>query len=128
MLGISQGRPGTDVREAGGWLSIKQPVGLHFSPYLTVGGAGVLNPDDVAIAYTPATDTAPAARNTTAGPGIRWNTTGRLGAELPILRGLSLQVEGFALITRHQLAPAEAALFDPTRVAGGMEGGAIYRF
>lgn len=128
MLGISQGRPGTDVRDAGGWLSIKQPIGAHFSPYLTIGGAGVLNPDDVAIAYTPATDTAAAARNTTAGPGIRWNTTGRLGAELPILHGLSLQVEGFALVTRHQLAAAEAALFDPTRVAGGVEGGAIYRF
>lgn len=128
MLGLSQGRPDAAVRDAGGWLSVKQPIGLHFSPYLTVGGAGVLNPDDVAIAYTPATDTAPAARNTAAGPGIRWNTTGRLGAEFPILHGLSLQVEGFALVTRHQLAAAEEAVFSPTRVAGGLEGGAIYRF
>jgi hypothetical protein len=125
MLTLAQGRADVDVRDAGGWISVRQPIGAHVTPYLTAGGAGVLHPDDVVPSYTSATDTAPAARNAAAGPGIRYNVGGRVGAEVAVAPGLAIVAEGFAFATRHQLADAA---IDGRRTAGGFEGGMLYRF
>jgi hypothetical protein len=125
MLTLAQGRADADVRDAGGWISLRQPLGPRVTPYLTAGGAGVLNPDDVVPSYMAATDTVPAARNAAAGPGIRYNVGGRVGAEVAVAPGLALVAEGFLFATRHQLFEETVA---GKRTAGGFEGGMIYRF
>ena len=125
MLTLAQGRADVDVRDAGGWISVRQPIGTRVTPYLTAGGAGVLRPDDVVPSYTSATDAAPAARNPAAGPGIRYNVGGRAGAEVAVAPGLAIVAEGFVFATRHQLADAA---IDGRRTAGGFEGGMLYRF
>jgi hypothetical protein len=116
-----------DVRDAGGWISIQQAIGKHAEPYVTFGGAAVLNPDDVVPDYTPATETTAAVRNGSAGPGILSNLGGRAGIEVPVIGGFALVAEGFGYDTVHRLAPQDAAV-DGHRQVWGFEGGAIYRF
>lgn len=127
LLVLSQGRAGVDVRDAGGWISIQQTIGKHAKPYVTFGGAAVLDPDDVVPDYTPATETTPAVRNGSAGPGILSNLGGRAGIEVPVLGGFALVAEGFGYDTVHRLAPQDSAV-DGHRQVWGFEGGAIYRF
>lgn len=114
LLGLSQGRAGagksvTDVREAGGFLSMRLPVGIA-GIYGMFGAAAVLNPDNLAASYTypgtidpanpPATSTATAAGT---GPGILLNMSARLGVDVKIFKGLSWLAEGFWMRTNHKL-------------------------
>jgi hypothetical protein len=122
-----------DIPEAGGWVSAKYTATANHSAHLVVGGAAVLNTDDMAPGYTPAVAAdpamgiaaAPAART---GVGIQNNISLRAGYAYSPFTGFSLVLEPFIIITKHKLLPAEAALYDETRKGGGVEFGGMYSF
>jgi hypothetical protein len=125
MLTLSTGRYDRDAREAGGFLSARQGFGDYHAVFLMAGGATILNTDDVAPGYTPATATAKAART---GTGIDHNAVFRAGYTFSPLKWVSLFVEPFAIYTRHHLAKDDAARFSQDRLAAGLESGAMLKF
>lgn len=102
LLTLGFGRPGQNLREAGGFFSARQGfLELHYL-YLNLGGAWALAPDEVRPSYTYASEGAPAALAAT-GPGIRNNVGLVLGYELRLHSNLAFQLEGFGVRTRHRL-------------------------
>jgi hypothetical protein len=123
--------PEYDLKEAGGWVSAKFTATPQHAAHVVVGGAAVLDSDDLPPAYTagtPAMGMAPAVAPTRNGVGIQSNISLRAGYSYTPYAGFSLVAEPFIIITKHQLAPAEEALFDETRKGGGVEFGGLYSF
>lgn len=139
-LGLSQGRAGTgattvDVSEAGAFVSAKGQLAGPVSLYGMFGGAGVLNPTDVAASYgyTGTIDPAnpPALGSgalTSTGPGIHWNLAGRLGVEWKVLSNLSFNLEGFWYRTSFALAAIDAGRSSTVSHSLGGEVGALFTF
>jgi hypothetical protein len=130
-LNLGGGRFGFDVRDAGGFLSVKLNLKPH-AIYAMVGGAAVLDVKQMAPGYTPAvaaTATAPASaavRAPLTNPGIEWNATLRAGYSFSPMKGVSLVFEPYLIRTRFHLDAAST--LEPTRTAYGVEAGGIYTF
>jgi hypothetical protein len=147
LLGLSQGRAvavagqtgaveARDLREVGGFASAKVDlVDARLAGYATLGGAAILNPDDVVPSYgyagtidpanPPALSTATLAG---AGPGMKWNLTGRVGLELKLLEGFSLLAEGFWHRSFFALAAVDQGRVKGVAQALGVETGFLYTF
>jgi hypothetical protein len=134
MLVLSQGNPASSVGEIGGFVSGKYTFSVNHAAHAMAGMAYVLNPEDLALGYTPAlpaTDTMPAraaVRVGANGPGIERNVTLRAGYAYSPLKGLSLVLEPFLMFTRHKLDAMAAAQFDPDRIGYGVQFGGLYTF
>jgi hypothetical protein len=119
-----------NVVDAGGYLSAKAQFNKVHGLWVTVGGAGVLNPAELAPGYTAAVagpPVVPAARSGIG--GIESNV--KLGATYTLspMDGLQFYVEPSLFLTRFRLAAAD----DPTgalasRNAFGVQLGTKYTF
>lgn len=147
LLGLSQGRAvavagqtgafeARDLREVGGFASAKVDlVDARLAGYATLGGAAILNPDDVVPSYgyagtidaanPPALSTATLAG---AGPGMKWNVTGRVGLELKLLDGFSFLAEGFWHRSFFALVAVDQSRVKGVAQALGVETGFLYTF
>jgi hypothetical protein len=124
-LTLGVGRVGRSVTEAGGWISLRYTTGPH-QVYGGVGAAAALEPDAVALGYTPPTTSAAAVRTPGAGFGVISNLAGRVGYQVSPWRGLSIAVEPFVYRTVHKLH--DGASVDGTRLAAGASLGVMYTF
>lgn len=129
LLSLAQGRASDDLRELGGYISVRQVLtGMH-AVYGMAGYQRVLEPSKVVPSYTqPA---APATGGPTlagTGPGLLHNGTVRLGYELKPHRKLAFVLEGFLFQSHHQLQAVDVGSFDPERTSLGLETGAILSF
>lgn len=133
MLSLAQARLGPDgglidLREAGGWISLRQGLGPRWAVSATAHGDAVLDPDQVAANYVPAEDPAAvAALDVNLGPGLRANLGGRVGVERQANEHLVVFVEGFGLQSSYAAAEgAGRGGLDPLRL--GAELGALFTF
>jgi hypothetical protein len=134
-LGLSQATLTDDIREIGGFVSVRQTFLNRHAVYGSFGTAQVFNGDDVAPSYayaasaagaTPALGTATLAGT---GPGIRWNDKALLGYDFKPLKALAIGVELFWFKTRHQLLAVDVPRAgNSTRKAFGADVGMIYSF
>jgi hypothetical protein len=126
-LGLLTLGSGTTVTDAGGFVSVNFKFAKIHGVWVTVGGAAVLNPDQLALGYTPATAEAPAARVGIG--GMIHNVNLRATYLITPKPGLDFYVEPFLFITKHKLD----AVDDPdgdlaNQAAGGGQLGARYTF
>lgn len=129
MLTLAMGSADANVRDAGGFVSVRHKLSEEHALHLMFGAAGVLNPADMKPGYTPAKDAAtPAVRVAASGPGIVWNRATRLGWVFTPKKGLAFVVEPYAYQTRHRLAAGDAAANKEDRLAVGCEAGAVLTF
>jgi len=126
LLVLGQGTATTDVREVGGWASLKATLTQQHAVHVVAGGAFVLTPSNLSIGYVPATDTTPATRLGAIVPGIERNLGLRVGYAYTPTKGLSIVAEPFAFLTRHKLDPSAAA--DRDRFGWGLQLGSLYSF
>lgn len=126
-LDLAQGRFGTDVVDAGGYLSARLNLGAHALTAMA-GFAAALDPAAVAPGYTPSAGAGAAAANPAAGPGITRNLSAHLGYWFSPVPGLSIVLEPYLYATRFALAPAEAARFTAERLAAGVMLGSMFQF
>lgn len=124
-----------DVREAGGYLSVKGALDDAFALYAQGGFAAVLNAEDVAASYGYAgtVDAAnpPAVGSgvlTSTGPGLRWNLATRAGIEWKAHPQLVFAAEGFFYRSRFTLQRIDEDRVRPIAQAVGGEIGAVYTF
>jgi hypothetical protein len=127
VLSLAQVTPAEDISEIGGYVSAKYTINPSNSAHVVVGGAAVLNTDDMALGYTPADATAgtPATRS---GVGIQNNFSLRAGYAYTPYAGFSLVFEPFLILTKHKLDPVAEAAFGESRKGGGVEFGGLYTF
>lgn len=136
LLTLAYGTVAADVREVGGWLSVRQGLAKHHGVYGIVGTEHVLNPSDLPPAYAypatpPADGSLPAFSTATlagTGPGIVTNTAVRLGYEFKPVTTTSIVLEGFGYRTRHQLQAIDEARANPVRHVYGVETGFLLSF
>ena len=135
MLTLAQGNVAEDVREVGGWVSVRQALTSEHALYAMVGTEHVLNRDDLAPSYTyaaPPTDGTPPAFSTATlagtGPGIRDNTTVRVGYEFKPVTTTSIILEGFGYRTHHRLQAVDEGRANAVRHAYGVETGVLLSF
>lgn len=127
-LDLAFGRFGTDMKDAGGYISARANLGKH-ALYMLGGTAAVINADDLIPGYTAATLTAAAVRSAALGPGIEWNASIHLGYQFSPWKGLALVLEPLLYVTKHKLFDADLMNgTDPKRVTPGVEFGALYTF
>jgi len=134
-LGLSQGRANRDLREVGGYLSLKAPVSDEVSLYALGGGATVLNSGDVVPSYAYAGTVDPAnppalgaGALSGTGPGIKWNVAARGGVEVKVHPSLALAVEAFYFRTRFVVPTVDVARVDTLAASRGVDLGAVYTF
>lgn len=132
MLVLGHGNATADIREVGGYTSLRANLTNTHALLLIAGGAFVLNPNDMALGYTPGT---PASGDSTAvgplrasgnGPGIERNIGFRVGHSYNAWKGLSVVTEPFFFLTRHKLDPAAGV--DEDRLGWGVQVGGLYVF
>jgi hypothetical protein len=132
-LNLGYGRYGTDVVDAGGYLSARLTLprteaGEH-SFTTMFGGASVLDPSRVVPGYTRTDPMAPlGTANPALGPGIVSNLSAHLAWWYSPLRGFSLVLEPYVYRTHFQLADTDAAKLAAHRTAFGGQLGAMYQF
>jgi hypothetical protein len=124
-----------DVREVGGWVSVRQTLASEHALYAMVGMEHILNRDDLAPSYTYATppaDGSPPAFSTATlagtGPGIRDNTAVRIGYEFKPVSTTSIMLEGFGYRTHHRLQAVDEGRVNAVRRAYGVETGVLLSF
>ena len=125
---------GPEVVDVGGFMSASFKLDKKLQTlWFTVGAAGVLNPSDLPIGYTPyaaATATTPEVLPARVGiGGIEGNANIRATYIVSPLEGLQFYVEPFLFLTRHKLNNTD----DPTgelanRAAYGTQIGTRYDF
>ena len=132
LLTLSHGAVEGNIREAGGFLSVRHAFTEKHAVLAMVGtqqvvGAATPLPS---YRYSPAPSgglETPVLAGT--GPGMRSNAGGRLGYTYEVIPGGSLVVEGFAFRSRHVLQPQNlSAGLDPTTTALGVEAGILFAF
>jgi hypothetical protein len=132
LLTLAQGHTAQDVREVGGFLSVRHVMDKH-AVYGMAGYQKVLEPETVLPSYSypgppqaePSFGTAVLAGT---GPGMHYNGAARLGYEFKPLSALAFIVEGFFHRSRFQLQAVDEARVDPVRSALGIETGAVFSF
>jgi hypothetical protein len=134
-LGLSQATLKEDIREIGGFVSVRQTVLNRHAVYGSFGTAQVFNGSDVAPSYayaaaamgaTPALGSATLAGT---GPGIRWNDKALIGYDFKPVKALAIAAELFWFKTRHQLQEVDVSrINNPTRKAFGADVGMVYSF
>ncbi len=117
----------TDVREAGGWVSLHQGLGKWLALTVTANGAEVLNSDDAAPGYTTAENTDEVATLASA-PGMTRNLGERVGLEVSPTPHLLFYGEGLAMETRFVKAPGDTSGQNMSPVRVGAELGAMFTF
>jgi len=127
-LGSANGKK--DVAELGGWVSAKYTAAEVHAFYAIVGGAKVLNDDNLAIAYSinpmPAAGASPFTR---AGVGIRRNVVLHVGYAYTAYKGLQLIFEPGLFLTKHKLNPTDITSdTKESRLGWSVESGAMYTF
>ncbi|QRK10502.1 hypothetical protein JQX13_10640 [Archangium violaceum] len=134
LLTLAQGRASEDLREMGGYISIRQVLtGMH-AVYGMAGYQKVLEPSKVVPNYAYAATTGDAlpalgsATNAGTGPGLLHNGTVRLGYELKPSRWLAFVLEGFLFQSHFRLQTVDVGRFEAERTALGIETGAILSF
>lgn len=123
LLSLAFGRPGQNLRELGGFVSVRQGfLELHYV-YLNAGGAWVTHPEEVRASYSYPNDAATPGTATLAGsgPGLRNNLGAVLGYELRPHPNLGFLVEGFGVRTRHTLHPSDQPRMSSLATAWGGE-------
>ncbi|HZH17763.1 MAG TPA: hypothetical protein VE057_25650 [Archangium sp.] len=126
LLTLAQGRASDDLRDVGGYISVRQVLtGMH-AVYGIAGYQKVLDASKVVPSYDNPATGGPTLSGT--GPGLVHNGTVRLGYELKPNRRLAFVLEGFLFQSHHRLQAADAPNFDPDRTALGLETGAILSF
>jgi hypothetical protein len=135
LLSLAQGSVAHDVREVGGWVSVRQTLASEHALYAMVGMEHILNRDDLAPSYTYATppaDGSPPAFGTATlagtGPGIRDNTAVRIGYEFKPVSTTSIMLEGFGYRTHHRLQAVDEGRVNAVRRAYGVETGVMLSF
>lgn len=137
LLTISQGRAKgagavVNVRETGGFVSLKASVHGPFSVYAQAGGARVLNDDEVVPSYAyAASATTPAIGSgalASTGPGIKWNVASRLGVEFKPAKALAFTLEGFWYRSLFARQPVDDARVTSVGQAFGSELAALLSF
>jgi len=133
-LGLLTLGTGGAVLDAGGFVSGNWKFAKMSSLLFTAGLAGVLNPADLAVGYTPAVAPVPPATVGTAAArvgigGMESNVNLRATYVLSPLEGLQFYLEPYLFLTKHKLNAAD----DPTgslsqRVAFGTQIGTRYNF
>jgi hypothetical protein len=134
-LGLSQATLADDIREIGGFVSVRQTFLNRHAVYGSFGTAQVFNGGEVAPSYAYAAAAAgatPALGSATlagTGPGIRWNDKALLGYDFKPLKALAFGVELFWFKTRHQLQAVDVPRAgNTTRKAFGADVGMVYSF
>lgn len=129
LLTLAMGYETANVRDAGGYVSVRQKFGELHAVHLSLGTAGIVNREQLRAGYTPAKDaTTPAVRVAGNGPGIVWNRMARCGYAFTPRKGLSFVVEPFFFQTRHHLVGPDITSNRLNRVAVGVEAGAMLTF
>lgn len=134
LLNLGAGRFGTDVMDAGGFVSVKATAGAH-SVALMGGMAAAMDAAKVVPGYTAGTAATGATKPVigvaapAAGPGIESNATLHLSYSFSPARGVQLIAEPYVYSTRYKLAAADTALnVKADASAYGLECGALYSF
>lgn len=126
-LGLLTLGSGTDIKDAGGFVSAAYKMDAKNQIWLLGSGAYVLNPEDVAVGYTETgLDTPPSRRGIS---GIESNYQVRATYVHTPTKGLEMYIEPFLYLTRHKLLQAD----DPSdseadRTGYGTAIGTRYRF
>lgn len=128
QLSLAQGSQGQDLRELGGWVSVKHQLSLRHGWTLSVGGAQVLNEDELRLGYVPATMTSGATRALGQGLGARRNVHVRLGWVSMLSQGFKVFVEPYGLWTIYKLTPADAQRVGEGSRSLGAQTGVVYSF
>ena len=126
MLTLGVGSETVDIRELGSWVSVKQPIAGIWSTTVTLHGAAVLNPEDLAPGYTPGDAQEPLGTRT--GLGITHNVGERASVQAQVAPGLEIFVEGYAYQTAFVRAKGDPTAWDEDQSRLGADLGAIYRF
>lgn len=135
LLTLAQGQVAADVREVGGWVSVRQALASEHALYAMFGTEHVLNRADVVPSYSyaaPPADGSPPPFTSAAlagtGPGILNNTAARVGYEFKPMSNASFVVEGFGYRTHHQLQAVDVDRTSAVRHAYGIETGVLLSF
>lgn len=133
-LGLLTLGSGAAVLDAGGFVSGNWKFAKMHSLWFTASLAGVLNPADLAVGYTPAVPPVPPATVGTPAArvgigGMESNANLRATYVLSPLEGLQFYLEPYLFVTKHKLNAAE----DPAgtlsqRLAFGTQIGSRYNF
>ncbi|MET0286663.1 MAG: hypothetical protein ABW352_19440 [Polyangiales bacterium] len=134
-LALAQATLADDIKEIGGFVSVRQTFLNRHAFYGSFGTAQTFNGEDVAPSYAYAASAAgatPALGSATlagTGPGIRWNEKALIGYDFKPVKALSIGLEVFWFKTRHQLQEVDVArISNATRKAFGADVGMVYSF
>ena len=135
MLTLAQGRADANVREAGGFVSVRQVLSGPHAVHALAGYQTVLTPDRVVPSYgyaatspggePPAFSTATLSGT---GPGLLHNGTVRLGYELRPMTKLAFILEGFLVRSHFRLQEVDVGRAEAVRTTMGVETGALLSF
>ena len=133
-LSLGQGNVNEDLKEVGGFFSLKYGFTDAHALYGLVGYAKVLNDEDVVASYNypgtmPGMMPAPAESAATiagTGPGIKQNLTARLGYQFTLDKTVSVMAEGFFFNTEHALVAGFDDDLDAKQTAVGGELGIFF--
>ncbi|PTL76094.1 hypothetical protein [Vitiosangium sp. GDMCC 1.1324] len=135
MLSLAQGRASDDLRDLGGFISVRQVVTGPHAVYGMAGYQKVTEPSKVVPSYGYAslpTDGSPPAFSSAAltgtGPGILHNGAVRLGYEFKPTKLLAFVLEGFLYQTRFRLQAVDEGRANAERTSLGLETGAVLTF
>lgn len=127
-LTLGMGRFGSDVADAGGYVSTRLTLEQH-ALTATFGIAGVLTAASLVPGYVVGTGpTDPSRLDGARGPGVEWNVTGHVGYVFTPLPGLQLMLEPYLYVTRHRLDAADVGRVSPERIALGVQVGSMFTF
>lgn len=128
QLTLATGRADADLKEVGGWLSVKHKLTQAHSLALTAGMAQIINAEDLLPGYLPATMTTPATRALGQGLGLERNAHVRLSWTTDVGHNLKLMAEPYWLMSKHKLNAQDQASFKATTQTFGAQAGLIYPF
>lgn len=126
MLTLGVGRADADIREAGGWLSLRQGLPGMWAVTVTGGGAVVLNGEDVLPGYTPGADAD--TPGTPGSGGVTRNLHERVGLEASPAPGLTFYGEVFSFQTELVRDDADPVSWDEGQLRVGLDVGATLSF
>lgn len=127
LLTLGSGHLDADVKEVGGWMSVRRTIGEKHVLQVTLGGAQVLNTKDMLQGYS-ANGDGTFTRVKSQGLGIERNFAARAGYTMNFAPRTSFFVEPMWFSTQHRIAVSETRRTHGERQTVGLEVGAVYRF